>query len=129
MSKTKSSAITARQERLRILEEEIRSGLEEFYRTGMKLKEIRDDELYKEAGFSTRPRGGLMSLAVAPGLRGMGDSVGRCRGSRLARGCSWGRNTAVRSFLVVVLLAPLGCGPALPTAGKEGLVWLVFDTG
>jgi hypothetical protein len=33
----------------------------------------------------------------------------------------------VRSFLVVVLLAPLGCGPALPTAGKEGLVWEYKD--
>jgi len=32
---------------------EIRSGMEEFYYTGMKLKEIRDDELYKEDGFET----------------------------------------------------------------------------
>jgi hypothetical protein len=35
------------------LENEIRSGMEEFYYTGMKLKEIRDDELYKEDGFET----------------------------------------------------------------------------
>jgi hypothetical protein len=38
---------------LRTLENEIRSGMEEFYYTGMKLKEIRDDELYKEDGFDT----------------------------------------------------------------------------
>ena len=43
----------SRKQRLRKLENEIRSGLEEFYYTGMKLKEIRDDELYKEDGFGT----------------------------------------------------------------------------
>lgn len=42
-----------RKQRLRTLENEIRSGMEEFYYTGMKLKEIRDDELYKEDGFET----------------------------------------------------------------------------
>lgn len=41
-----------RKQRLRTLENEIRSGMEEFYYTGMKLKEIRDDELYKEDGFT-----------------------------------------------------------------------------
>jgi hypothetical protein len=46
-------AITARKQRLRTLEKEIRSGMEEFYYTGVKLKEIRDDELYKEDGFET----------------------------------------------------------------------------
>lgn len=43
----------SRKQRLRKLEKEIRSGLEEFYYTGMRLKEIRDDELYKEDGFET----------------------------------------------------------------------------
>lgn len=43
----------SRKQRLRTLEKEIRSGMEEFYYTGMKLKEIRDDELYKEDGFET----------------------------------------------------------------------------
>jgi hypothetical protein len=42
-----------RKQRLRTLENEIRSGMEEFYYTGMKLKEIRDNELYKEDGFKT----------------------------------------------------------------------------
>lgn len=41
----------SRKQRLRTLENEIRSGMEEFYHTAMKLKEIRDDELYKEDGF------------------------------------------------------------------------------
>ncbi len=41
----------SRKQRLRTLEKEIRSGMEEFYYTGMKLKEIRDDHLYKEDGF------------------------------------------------------------------------------
>jgi hypothetical protein len=40
-------------QRLRTLENLIREGMEEFYYTGMKLKEIRDDELYKEDGFKT----------------------------------------------------------------------------
>ncbi len=43
----------SRKQRLRTLENEIRSGMEEFYYTGMKLKEIRDDELYKEDDFAT----------------------------------------------------------------------------
>ncbi len=46
----------ARKQRLRTLENEIRSGMEEFYYTGMKLKEIRDDELYKEDGFTSFER-------------------------------------------------------------------------
>ena len=46
----------SRKQRLRTLEKEIRSGMEEFYYTGMKLKEIRDDELYKEDGFDTWER-------------------------------------------------------------------------
>jgi hypothetical protein len=45
--------MTNRKQRLRTLENEIRSGMEEFYYTGMKLKEIRDDELYKEDGFES----------------------------------------------------------------------------
>jgi hypothetical protein len=40
-------------ERLAALETEIRAGLDTFYSVGMKLKAIRDDELYKEAGFQT----------------------------------------------------------------------------
>jgi hypothetical protein len=44
---------SGRRHRLEALEADIRRGLEEFYRTGMRLKEIRDDELYKEAGFLT----------------------------------------------------------------------------
>ena len=43
----------SRKQRLRALENEIRKGMEEFYYTGMRLKEIRDDELYKEDGFRT----------------------------------------------------------------------------
>ena len=43
----------SRKQRLRTLEKEIRSGMEEFYYVGMKLKEIRDEELYKEDGFET----------------------------------------------------------------------------
>src|SRR6516164_9199212 len=46
----------SRKQRLRTLENEIRKGMEEFYYTGMKLKEIRDDELYKEDGFETWER-------------------------------------------------------------------------
>lgn len=45
------SMTLSRKQRLRKLENEIRTGMEEFYYTGMKLKEIRDDELYKEDGF------------------------------------------------------------------------------
>jgi hypothetical protein len=44
---------TSRLQRLRTLESEIREELEQFFRTGMKLKEIRDDELYKEDGFAS----------------------------------------------------------------------------
>lgn len=46
-------ATASRKQRLRTLEKEIRSGMEEFYYVGQKLKEIRDDELYKEDGFET----------------------------------------------------------------------------
>jgi len=46
----------SRKQRLRTLEKEIRSGMEEFYYTGMKLKEIRDNKLYKEDGFETWAR-------------------------------------------------------------------------
>ena len=48
-----ANAMVSRKQRLRTLEKEIRSGMEEFYYTGMKLKEIKDDELYKEDGFET----------------------------------------------------------------------------
>lgn len=41
----------SRKQRLRALENEIRSGMEEFYYVGMRLREIREDELYKEDGF------------------------------------------------------------------------------
>jgi hypothetical protein len=47
----------ARKQRLRTLENEIREGLlegaEAFYYVGMRLKEIRDDELWKEESFSS----------------------------------------------------------------------------
>jgi hypothetical protein len=43
----------ARLERLQALEGEIRQGFEAFVRTGFALKEIRDEELFKEAGFAT----------------------------------------------------------------------------
>ena len=46
----------SRKQRLRTLEKEIRSGMEEFYYVGMKLKEIRDEELFKEDGFETWER-------------------------------------------------------------------------
>ena len=45
-----------RKQRLLTLEKEIRSGMEEFYYTGQKLKEIRDDELYREDRFDTWER-------------------------------------------------------------------------
>jgi hypothetical protein len=48
-----SDLTVSRRERLRNLENEIRGGMEEFYRVGMMLKEIRDDELYTEDGFKT----------------------------------------------------------------------------
>ncbi len=51
------SDLVTRKQRLRTLENEIRDGLlqgaEAFYYVGMKLKEIRDDELYAEGGFAT----------------------------------------------------------------------------
>ena len=47
---------TNRKQRLRKLEKEIRTGMEEFYYVGQKLKEIRDDELYREDGFETWER-------------------------------------------------------------------------
>ena len=53
MASTTVALTVSRKQRLRELEKEIRSGMEEFYYTGMKLKEIRDDELYKEDGFET----------------------------------------------------------------------------
>jgi len=53
MASTTMALTVSRKQRLRELEKEIRSGMEEFYYTGMKLKEIRDDELYKEDGFET----------------------------------------------------------------------------
>jgi hypothetical protein len=47
--------LAVRTQRLRTLENEIRDallkGAEEFYRTGMKLKEIRDEEYWKDEGF------------------------------------------------------------------------------
>jgi|GEM_PF-4271071 len=46
----------SRKQRLRKLENEIRSGMEEFYYVGMKLKEIRDDRLYEEDGFESFDR-------------------------------------------------------------------------
>jgi hypothetical protein len=49
----------SRKQRLRTLENEIRSGMEEFYYVGMKLKEIRDQELYKEDGFPSGDAGWL----------------------------------------------------------------------
>ena len=48
-----TTAVATRKQRLRTLEKEIRTGMEEFYYVGQKLKEIRDDELYKEDGFKT----------------------------------------------------------------------------
>ncbi len=51
MASTTMALTVSRKQRLRELEKELRSGMEEFYYTGMKLKEIRDDELYKEDGF------------------------------------------------------------------------------
>jgi hypothetical protein len=45
--------VAATRERLRELEAEIRDGLESFFRTGMRLLEIRDRELYRADGFAT----------------------------------------------------------------------------
>lgn len=42
-----------RKQRLRTLEKSIRGTMEQFVETGNALKEIRDDELYKEDGFDT----------------------------------------------------------------------------
>lgn len=44
---------TTRKQRLRTLESQIRSNYEAFVQTGFALKEIRDDELYREDGFAT----------------------------------------------------------------------------
>jgi len=44
---------SGRKQRLWALEAQIRSNYEAFVQTGFALKEIRDDELYKEDGFST----------------------------------------------------------------------------
>jgi hypothetical protein len=43
--------MVSRTQRLRTLENRIRKNFESFVQTGMDLKEIRDDELFKEAGF------------------------------------------------------------------------------
>jgi hypothetical protein len=51
-----ASTTIVRKQRLRTLEKRFRSGMEEFYYTGMILKEIRDDELFKEDGFETWER-------------------------------------------------------------------------
>src|SRR6516225_2423687 len=48
-----TALVVSRKQRLRTLENEIRTGLESFIQTGMKLKAIRDDELFKEDGFET----------------------------------------------------------------------------
>jgi hypothetical protein len=48
-----STRLATRQDRLHALEDEIRGVLEQFYDAGVKLKEIRDDELYREDGFPT----------------------------------------------------------------------------
>jgi hypothetical protein len=48
-----SEIVLSRKERLEAAEKVISAGMEEFYRVGMKLKEVRDDELYKEAGYTT----------------------------------------------------------------------------
>jgi hypothetical protein len=45
--------VMARKARLEKLMGDIRKGLEEFYHVGMSLREIRDDELYREAGFDS----------------------------------------------------------------------------
>jgi len=42
-----------RKQRLLTLEKEISAGLENFFEAGIKLRAIKDDELYKEAGFET----------------------------------------------------------------------------
>jgi hypothetical protein len=41
------------EQRLQALEDGIRNSLEDFFQNGTRLKEIRDDELYKAAGFAT----------------------------------------------------------------------------
>lgn len=43
----------SRKQRLLTLEKEISAGLENFFEAGIKLRAIKDDELYKEAGFET----------------------------------------------------------------------------
>ena len=53
MASTTMALAVSRKQRLRELEKEIRSGMEEFYYIGMNLKKFRDDELYKEDGFET----------------------------------------------------------------------------
>jgi hypothetical protein len=44
---------TIRRTRLKTLEAEIEQGMEKFYYVGMKLKQIKDEELYKDDGFKT----------------------------------------------------------------------------
>ncbi|HUW30158.1 MAG TPA: hypothetical protein VM223_00945 [Planctomycetota bacterium] len=46
-----ATSMVSREQRLRTLENRIRKNFESFVQTGMDLKEIRDDELFKEDGF------------------------------------------------------------------------------
>lgn len=48
-----AQTLSDRKQRLRTLENNIRSNYEKFVSTGNALKEIRDDELYREDGFET----------------------------------------------------------------------------
>src|SRR5215472_1563249 len=48
-----ADVMNSRKQRLRTLENIIRDGMEKFVATGFALKEIRDDELYKEDDFET----------------------------------------------------------------------------
>jgi hypothetical protein len=48
--------VVSRKDRLERLEAEIRSDLEAFCRVGVRLKEIRDAQLYREVGFATWER-------------------------------------------------------------------------
>jgi hypothetical protein len=48
-----STKTVCRVDRLRTLESEIQASMEVFFETGLKLKEIRDNELFREDGFET----------------------------------------------------------------------------
>lgn len=48
-----AQTLSDRKQRLRTLEKSIRGTVEQFVETGNALKEVRDDELYKEDGFET----------------------------------------------------------------------------